>query len=132
MSSSLDAKPEDYPEFSTRQPIETQIDGTDFSSSNVHSLLYDFGDQQLIARYKRDGADALYQYDNFPAQEWAGLAQADSKGRYINLNIRDVYGFTRLRLSRWPGGVRSVGHPVARRFLTAPLTSKPQAAHPHV
>ena len=134
MPSSVDARPEDYPEFSTRQPIETLEDGTDFQSSNVHSLLYDFGDTELIARYKRDGADALYQYPNCPASAWASLVEADSKGRWINLNVKGTYGFTKLRISRWPDGRRgrTIEHPQARRFVTQGITVKEEAQHPHV
>lgn len=132
MSSTLDAQPEDYPEFSARQPIETQLDGEDFDSSNVHSLLYDFGEQELVARFYRDGADALYEYPNFPASEWQGLAEASSKGRYINLNVRDQYAFNRLRISRWPDSARSIEHPRARLFVMRGISERPGATHPHI
>jgi|APHM01.1.fsa_nt_gi hypothetical protein len=68
MSTTADAAPEDYPEFSARQPIETLEDGVDYSSTNVHSLLYDFGDTELLARYYRDGADAVYRYPIVPSE----------------------------------------------------------------
>jgi hypothetical protein len=58
----------------------------------------------------------------FPASAWAALAEADSKGGWINRNVRDRYSFERLRISRWPDGARSIEHPVARRFVTAPLS----------
>lgn len=87
-------------------------------------MLYDFGDRELILRFYRDGTDALYQYNDFPASEWQGLAEASSKGRYINLEIRETYAFTKLRISRFPRKGHGVEHPVARRFLTAPLQSK--------
>lgn len=143
MPSTIDPRPEDYPAFSSRAPIEIQEDGEDFDSSNVHSLLYDFGAfapegvdeearQMLIARYKRDGADAVYEYPDFPASEWAGLASASSKGRYINLNVVGVYAFNRLRLSQWPDGTRSVRNPMARRFLTQGMTTDAGASHPHL
>ena len=123
MSTSIDLDPAEYPAFEARAPLETMEDGTDFDSSNVHSLLYDFGDRELFARFYRDGADAIYRYPDFPAHEWQGLAEAPSKGRYINLEIRDQYGFERLRISQFPDQGRGVDHPVARRFLTAPITT---------
>lgn len=132
MPTTLDAPPEAYPDFATRQPIETLEDGQDYSSTNVHSLLYDVGEAELIARYYRDGADALYQYPNFPASEWQGLADAASKGGYINREVVGVYSFTRLRISEWPGGARSIEHPVARRFVAQGLTTGERADHPHV
>lgn len=136
MPSTLDLPVEDYPTFPARAPIEIQEDGTDFDSTNVHSLLYDFGaespgEQELVARFYRDGADAVYQYPGFPASEWQGLAEASSKGRYINLNVKGVYGFNRLRISRFPQQGHGVAHPVARRFLTQGITTNPNASHPH-
>lgn len=124
MVTSIDVDPAEYPEFSARDPIETLEDGPDFDSSNVHSLLYDFGDVELFARFYRDGADAIYRYPDFPAHEWASLADAPSKGRYINLNIREQYGFERLRIAQFPDQGRGVDHPVARRFLTAPISTQ--------
>lgn len=115
--------PAEYPTFSTRDPIEMQEDGEDYSSTNVHSLLYDFGDREMVARYYRDGADAVYRYPDFPASEWQGLAEASSKGRYINLEIRGQYGFDRLRIAHFPQQGRGVGDPVARRFLTQPIST---------
>ena len=125
MATSADVPLEEYPSYPIRQPIETQEDGVDFDSSNVHSMLYDFGDRELVLRFYRDGTDALYQYEDFPAHEWQGLAEATLKGRYINLEIRGTYAFTKLRISQFPQQGHGVAHPVARQFLTAPLRSKP-------
>lgn len=117
------AAAEEVPEFSLREPLETLQDGEDYSSTNVHSLLYDFGDRELIARYYRDGADAVYRYPGFPSTEWRGLAEASSKGGYINRNIRNEYRFDRIRIADFPQQGHGVEHPVARRFLTAPITT---------
>jgi len=134
MPSTLDARPADYPDFNHRQPIETQQDGQEFSSTNVESLLYDFGASELLARYKRDGADAIYQYPDFPASTWQALAEADSKGRYINLNVKGIYNFNRLRISRWPDNQRgrSIDRPEARWFVSHGITVDKDAAHPHL
>lgn len=143
MPSTLEPHPDDYPAFHARAPIEVLEDGTDFDSSNVHSLLYDFGAfapegvdeearQMLIARFKRDGADAVYEYEGFPASEWAGLAAAPSKGGYINRNVVGVYSFNRLRLSLWPDSTRSVRNPQARRFLSQGIVEKSGASHPYL
>jgi hypothetical protein len=118
--------------FDVRGPISTLEDGSDYSSTNVHSLLYDFGKREMVARYYRDGADALYVYPNFPAQVWNGLATASSKGRFINLNVRDYYPFSRKRISRLPERGRGIDDPVARRFVTRPLTTNEHAGHPHM
>lgn len=129
MVSTLDARPEDYPEFSTRTPIDI-LDG--FSSSNVHSLLYDIGENHLYARYLRDGADAIYQYWNVPAQTWRGLRDASSKGSYINRNIAYVYRYARLGVGGFPQRGRAIEHPVARRFVMQGITTRQTASHPHI
>lgn len=129
MPSTLDAQPEDYPEFSTRQTIE-MLD--DFSSSNVHSLLYDFSERQLYARYLRDGADAIYQYWNVPVETWRGLENASSKGGYINRNVAYQFRYARLGIGGFPERGRQVEHPIARRFVMQGITVNEDASHPHV
>lgn len=119
---------QEVPEFSVRAPLE-MID--DFSSSNVHSLLYDFGENQLFARYLRDGADAIYQYWNVPARVWQGLVKASSKGSFINTNIAYQYRYAKLGIGGFPERGRAIEHPRARKFVTAPLTTDPTAQHPH-
>lgn len=131
MASTLEARPEDYPEWNTHDPVETLADGEDFDSSNVHSLLYDFGERELIARFYRDGVDALYQYPDFPANEWSGLAAAGSKGGYINREIVGVYRFNKLRISRWPSNPNAIPNPQARLFVTRGITAKSGVSHPH-
>lgn len=116
------------PAWSVRAPLE-MLD--DFSSSNVHSLLYDFGENELYARYLRDGADAIYKYSGVPAQEWSGLANASSKGGYINRNIAYVYRYSKLGIGGFPDQGQSIEHPIARRFVTAPLSTNAGAEHPH-
>lgn len=116
------------PEFSVRAPLE-MLD--DFSSSNVHSLLYDFGENQLFARYLRDGADAIYQYWSVPASEWQGLVDASSKGSYINRNVAYAYRYAKLGIGGFPERGRAIEHPRARLFVTQGITTNPTATHPH-
>lgn len=80
-----------------RDPIETMPNNS-FSSSNVHSALYDFGDRELSVRYLRDGTDAVYLYLNVPASAWQGLINASSKGSYINANV--AFDFRYFKLGR--------------------------------
>jgi len=42
-----------------RAPLDEMAAGS-FSSSNVHSGLYDYGQSELYIRYLRDGPDGIY------------------------------------------------------------------------
>lgn len=120
----------DLTEFSERMPLESHQWAS--QSSNVHSALFDFGTNDLYIRYKRDGVDAIYVYSFVPTSEWQGLVEASSKGGYINANIAYGYRYERIGLSDWPQGGRGVDRPMARRFLTAPMTTTTSASHPHI
>ncbi|ELY96650.1 KTSC domain-containing protein [Natrialba taiwanensis] len=107
------------PPVDIRAPIDTMPQSS-FSSSNVHSALYDFGESELSVRYLRDGADAIYQYDGVPASVWSGLADAGSKGAFINANIAFVYPYSKLNASDFPDRGRGLDNDLARRFVTTP------------
>jgi hypothetical protein len=103
-----------------RAPLEEMPTST-FTSSNVHSGLYDFGERELFMRYLRDGEpDAIYRYDNLGAQEWQGLKQAVSKGSYINANVAFEYNYTKLNASDLPDEGRGASDQRVRRFVTTP------------
>jgi hypothetical protein len=101
-----------------RAPLDT-MPASSFSSSNVHSGLYDFGEQELYVRYLRDGPDAIYRYTAVPPSEWQGLKDAGSKGSYINARIAYNYGYTKLSSSDFPERGRGLQNGLARQFVTA-------------
>lgn len=103
-----------------RAPLDEMPAGT-FTSSNVHSGLYDFGERELYMRYLRDGeADAIYRYDNVPASTWQSLVEAPSKGSYVNQSIAFEYNYTKLNASDLPDEGRGVDDQRVRRFVTTP------------
>lgn len=102
-----------------RAPIAV-MPTTAFTSSNVHSALYDLGDAELFLRFLRDGPDAIYRYTGVPRDVWTGLKQADSKGRYVNDNIAFSFTYERLTTSNFPDQGRGLEHDLARRFVTDP------------
>jgi hypothetical protein len=104
-----------------RMPLE-EMPTSEFTSSNVHSGLYDFSARELYMRYmRRTGADAIYRYDNVPAREWQGLKSAASKGSYINANVAYDYNYVRINRGDIPEEERhAVGDQRLRRFLTTP------------
>lgn len=115
-------RPADEPALSfldQRAPLDTMPNNS-FSSSNVHSAMYDFGEQTLFIRYLRDGPDAIYQYWGVPASEWGGLKDASSKGSYINANIAYDYTYALFGRDDFPDRGRGVSHDRLRRFVTAP------------
>lgn len=101
-------------------PLEEMPTST-FTSSNVHSAIYDFGERELFIRYKRQtGLDAIYQYTNVPAREWQGLKAAGSKGSYVNANIAYEYNYAKTgRDELREAGERAADQRV-RRFVTTP------------
>ena len=101
-----------------RDPVETMPNNS-FSSSNVHSALYDFGERELSVRYLRDGTDAVYLYLNVPASVWQGLVDASSKGGEINANIAFEFRYFKLGRTDLPGRNAIVDDRV-RRFYYDP------------
>jgi len=102
-----------------RAPLDT-MPTSSFSSSNVHSALYDFGEMELFVRFLRDSTDAIYRYTGVPAEVWSGLTDAGSKGSFINDNIAFTYPYSQLTTSNFPDRGRGLDNDLARRFVTDP------------
>ena len=104
----------------TRDPIDTMPTST-FTSSNVHSAIYDFGTQECFIRYLRStGADAVYQYVNMGASVWNGLVQANSKGSYVNSNIAFNFRYSKAGRDEMLEAARNLPQGRVRRFLLTP------------
>ncbi len=69
------------------------MDRTPVSSSNVNSIGYDADSQILEVEFN---SGAIYQYSGVPECEYYGLINADSKGKYLNLNVKNRYFFSKL------------------------------------
>ncbi len=102
-----------------RAPLDT-MPTSSFSSSNVHSALYDYGQGELYVRYLRQGPDAVYQYWGVPPSTWDGLVDAGSKGSYINSNIAYSFPYSKLSASDFPERGHGLDNDLARRFITSP------------
>jgi hypothetical protein len=100
-----------------RAPLDEMPSGS-FSSSNVHSAIYDFGERTLFIRYLRDGPDAIYQYWDVPAQVWSGLQAASSKGSFINESIAYEYKYALFGRDDFPGRGHDVKNDRIRAFVT--------------
>ncbi len=70
---------------------------TEVESSMIHSVGYDPDARVLEIEFNSGQA---YQYFDVPSEEYEGLMQAESHGRYFLANIRDVYGYRRVSRSR--------------------------------
>ena len=55
-------------------------------SSNVQSIMYDPDNAILEIEFKKNGL--IYQYYEVPQYEYDELMSAESKGKYINTNIK--------------------------------------------
>ena len=63
-------------------------------SSNIEAIGYDPSAQELHVRFLKSGETYLY----FNVEEWVfdEFSQADSKGQYLNRNIKGQYSFGKL------------------------------------
>ena len=71
-------------------PDEGRIGPYKFDSTNVESAMYLVKERHLIITFKKKGK---YVYSNVPRYIFEELLLADSKGKYVHANIRDVYNF---------------------------------------
>ena len=63
-------------------------------SSNIEAIGYDSDNQQLHVRFLKSGETYVY----YGVDEWVfqEFLQADSKGKYLNINIRDNYRYSKM------------------------------------
>ena len=63
-------------------------------SSNVEAIGYDPDTRELHVRFLRSGETYVY----YNVEEWVfdEMMQADSKGTYLNINIKGHYDYGRL------------------------------------
>jgi hypothetical protein len=69
------------------------IERTPITSTNLRAAGYDEGSQTLEVEFTNG---AVYQYAGVPLNEFEGLMNADSKGKYLNANIKNRYPYTKL------------------------------------
>lgn len=63
-------------------------------SSNVRSVGYEAGSLMLEVEFN---SGSVYQYFDVPAEEYEGLMNAASKGKYLNRKIKRRYRDIRVR-----------------------------------
>lgn len=63
-------------------------------SSNIEAIGYDANTRELHVRFLQSGETYVY----YSVDEWVftEFMAADSKGQYLNANIKDVYGYGKL------------------------------------
>jgi hypothetical protein len=63
-------------------------------SKNVEAIGYDIGTLELHVRFLKSGETYVY----YAVEEWRyqELQQADSKGQYLNANIKPNYQFAKV------------------------------------
>jgi len=69
------------------------MDRVPVSSTDLAEVGYDPGSMTLEILFIKGG---LYQYFDVPEMVFQELLQADSKGRYLNMNIKKHYRYTKL------------------------------------
>ena len=68
------------------------------SSSNIHSIGYDYDDEELFVRFLDRNKDAgpLYVYYDVPEYVYEELMGAPSHGHYLATRIKWIYNYERL------------------------------------
>ena len=63
-------------------------------SSNIEAIGYDAGNQELHVLFLKSGETYVY----YGVEEWVfqEFLQADSKGIYLNANIKSIYQYAKL------------------------------------
>jgi hypothetical protein len=63
------------------------------SSSNVDSIGYDESDEELFVKFNNG---SMYVYKDVPESVWEDFQNADSKGRFIHTDLKDIYDYEKL------------------------------------
>ena len=79
------------PEFNNREIND--MDRVPVVSTDLAEIGYDSSSMTLEVLFLKGG---LYQYFDVPESIFLELLQADSKGRFLNINIKNNYRYTRL------------------------------------
>ena len=69
------------------------MERTPVTSSNIRAIGYDSDNQTLEVEFNYG---AVYQYSGVPQEEHEGMMHADSKGKYLNANIKGRYQYVKL------------------------------------
>ncbi len=62
-------------------------------SSNIAQIGYDAGTWELMVRFN---SGAEYVYSNVPDSVFTGFLDADSKGKFLNENIKGQYEYAKV------------------------------------
>lgn len=69
------------------------MERTPVTSTNIRAVGYDADNQTLEVEFNNG---SVYQYAGVPQDAHDGLMNADSKGKYLNANIKGRYPFAKL------------------------------------
>ena len=69
------------------------MERTSVSSSNISAIGYETETNTLEVEFLNG---SVYQYAGVSVDEYEAMMNADSKGKYLNANIKGRYSFTKL------------------------------------
>jgi hypothetical protein len=94
------------------------VDWQVVDSSNVHSALYNEGEEDFYVRFLRSGPDDIYVYPGRDPAEWEDFRTATSKGSWIWDNpIANNWPYDLLTTRDFADVAREDVVPDVRRFL---------------
>lgn len=62
-------------------------------SSNIDSIGYNKEEQQLFIKFNNG---SLYMYNDVPEDVWEDLQNSESKGKFVNNELKNVYDYEKL------------------------------------
>ena len=74
------------------QNMTTQLKTIPVESTMIESIVYNTQENVLVIDFKNG---TKYTYENVPLNEVENLETAQSKGKYLNENIKGKYTFTK-------------------------------------
>ncbi|MDD5177513.1 MAG: KTSC domain-containing protein [Sterolibacterium sp.] len=69
------------------------MERTPVTSTNIRAAGYETDSQTLEVEFNNG---SVYQYAGVPLSEYEGLMNADSKGKFLNANIKGRYPYVKL------------------------------------
>ena len=69
------------------------MERTPVTSTDIRAIGYDQDSQTLEVEFN---TGSVYQYTGVPISEYDSLMNADSKGKYFNSNVKNIYSYMKL------------------------------------
>jgi len=77
----------------TKELLDSYLQMNSVESSNVNEINYDSKRNDLLVKFK---GGSVYRYFNVPEQKYEKMLNVESKGRYLNAEIKGVFDYQKI------------------------------------